>query len=147
MNREQRQALLHSDRMFSTEDLTEGEMYHIQHLNPSDADYDDGDTTVIVLLETYEGAYIYTSWPACPLDFDDVFRINKGALKCMMTYRTISEPRIFYIFLYFNNAGIFIVRREYIQTYEMHSLKLNMLLFISMDRWLIIIVIMAAWRH
>jgi hypothetical protein len=29
----------------------------------------------------------------------------------------------------------------------MHSLKLNMLLFISMDRWLIIIVIMAAWRH
>ena len=54
MNREQRQALLRSDRMVKTEDLTEGETYCIQHLSPSDAD-DADDTTVIVQLETYEG--------------------------------------------------------------------------------------------
>jgi len=62
-------------------------MYRIQHLSPS---YDD-DTSMIVQLDTCEGAYIYTSWPACPFDIDDLSRINNGVLKCMMTYRTISE--------------------------------------------------------
>ena len=48
MNREQRQALHLSDRIFKTEDLTQEEMYHIQHLSLSDAD---DDTTVIVQLD------------------------------------------------------------------------------------------------
>ena len=61
MNREQRQALLRSDRMVKTEDLTKGEVYRIQNLSPSYADDDDDDTNVIVQLETREGAYIYTS--------------------------------------------------------------------------------------
>ena len=90
MNREQRQVLLRSDSMVKTEDLTPRDVYRIHHPSPSYT-YDDDDTTVIVQLETYEGAYIYTSWPACPLDLDVVFRINTGVLKYMMTYRTISE--------------------------------------------------------
>jgi hypothetical protein len=65
--------------MVKLEDLTQGEMYRIQHLRPSDADDDDDDTTVIVQLETYEGAYIYTSWPACPFDLD-VSSISNGVL-------------------------------------------------------------------
>jgi hypothetical protein len=52
MNREHRQAFLNSGRMVKTEDLREGEMYRIQHLSPSNADFDDDDTTVIVQLET-----------------------------------------------------------------------------------------------
>ena len=81
MNREQRQALLSSNSMVKTEDLTTGELYRIHHLIPSYAyDYDD-DTTMTVQLETYEGAYIYTLWPACLLDLHDVLRINTGALK------------------------------------------------------------------
>ena len=112
MDREQRQALLRSDRMVKTEDLIYGEMYRIHHLSPSYADDDADDTTLIVQLETSVGAYIYTSWPACPFGLDDVFRINTGVLRCMMMYRTISEPRIIYI--YFYNTGTLIVRREYI---------------------------------
>ena len=50
MNREQRQALLLSDHMVKTEDLTEGEMYRIQFLSPSDVNDDYDDTTVIVQL-------------------------------------------------------------------------------------------------
>ena len=73
MDREQRQALLRSDRNVKTEDLTQGEMYRIHHLSPSYADDDDDDnTTFIVQLETCAGAYIYTSWPACPFGVDDV---------------------------------------------------------------------------
>jgi hypothetical protein len=83
--------------MVKTEDLTQGEVYRIQHLSPSYADDDDDDTTIIVQLETYEGAYIYTAWPACPFDLNDVSRINTWVLKNMMTYRTISGPRIVYI--------------------------------------------------
>jgi len=65
-----------------------------------------------------------------------------------MMYRTISEPRIIYIYLYFSNTGTLIVRREYIRTFEMYPLKLSLLLFISMYRWLIIIIVVkAVWRH
>jgi len=117
MHGEQRQALLHSDRMIKTEDLTQGDVYRMNHLSPSYAD--DDDTTVIVQLETCEDAYIYTSWPACPFDLDDVSRINTGVLQCVMTYRKISEPRIVYIYIYIDNTGIFFVRRGYIQTGEM----------------------------
>ena len=74
------------------EDLTQVEMYCIQYLSPSDAVDDEDDVNVIVQLETYDGAYIYTSWPACPFDIDDVSCINKGVLKCMIRYRAISEP-------------------------------------------------------
>jgi len=95
MNREQGQALLRSDRMAKTEDVTQGLMYRIKHLSQSDADDDDvDDTTVFVQLETYEGAYFYTSWPACPFELDYVSRINNGVLKCTMAYRTISETRV-----------------------------------------------------
>ena len=94
MSREQRQVLLRSDRMVKIEDLTQGEVYHIQHLSPSYED-DDDDTTVIVQLETFEGASIYTSWPACPFNPDDVSRINTGVLKCMMVYRMFSKLRIY----------------------------------------------------
>jgi hypothetical protein len=67
-------------------------------------------------------------------------------LRCMMMYRTISEPRIIYI--YFYNTGTLIVWREYIRTFEMYPLKLSLLLFISMYRWLIIIIVVkAVWRH
>ena len=104
MNQEQRQALLRSDRMVKTEDFTQGEVYRIQHLSPSYADYDD-DTTAIVQLEACQGSYIYTSWLACPFNLDDVSRINTGVLKCMMVYRTFSEPRIIYIYLYTDNTG------------------------------------------
>ena len=67
-------------------------MYCIHQLSPSYAD--DDDTTLIVLLKTCVGAYIYTSCPACPFGLDDVFRINTGVLRCRMMYRTIIEPRI-----------------------------------------------------
>ena len=76
--------------MVMTEDLTKGEMYRIQNLSPSDADDNGDDTAVIFQLDTYEGAYIYTSWPACPFDLDDVSRTNNGELKCMMSYGTLS---------------------------------------------------------
>ena len=59
MNREHRQALLRSDNMVKLESLTQGEMYRIQHWNPSDADDDDDDTTLLVQLETSEDDYIY----------------------------------------------------------------------------------------
>jgi len=111
MDREQRQSLLLSGRMVKTEDLTQGEVYRKHHFSPS---YDDDDdTTMKVHLETNEGASIYTSWPACPFELYDVFLINTGVLKCVMTYRTISEPRI--ISIYFNKSGILMVRREYTQ--------------------------------
>ena len=61
MDRKQWQALLRSVRMVKTEDLTQGEVYRIHNLSPSYADDDDGDTTMIVQLETYGGAYVYTS--------------------------------------------------------------------------------------
>ena len=67
MNREERQALLRSDRMVKLESLTQWEKYHIQHLIPSDAD-DDDDETVIVELETSEGENLCTSWPICPFE-------------------------------------------------------------------------------
>ena len=79
--------------MVTTEDLTEEGMYCIQHLSPSDAD-DDDDTTMIIQLETYKGASIYTSWPACPFDLDDVSLIINGVLKCVVTYRMICEPHV-----------------------------------------------------
>ena len=69
MNREQRQALLFSDRMVKMENLTQVEMYRIEHLNHTDTD-DYYDTTVIVQLETSEAPYIYTTWPTCPFDID-----------------------------------------------------------------------------
>ena len=103
--------------MVKTEDLTQGEMYRIHYLSPfypdDDDDDDDDDTTMIFHLDTYEGAFIYTSWPACPFDLDDVFRINTGVLRCMMMYRTNSDPRIICIYLYFYNTGT-LVRCEYI---------------------------------
>ena len=109
MNREQRQALIRSDRMVKLESLTQVEKYRIQHLNPSHAD-DDDDETVIIQLETSEGDYIYTSWPKCPFYPDDVSRINNRVLLCTITYMTISEPRvtnIFYISLCITNTRIF----------------------------------------
>ena len=101
--------------MVKTEDLTQREVYCIQHLSPSygDGDDDDDDTSMIVQLETCQGADIYTSLPACPFDIDDVSRMNNGILKCMMTYRTITEPRIVYIFIYIDYTDIVIVRHEY----------------------------------
>jgi hypothetical protein len=98
MDREQRQALLLSDRMVKTEDLIQGQMYRIHHLSPS---YDDDDiaTTLVVQLETCAAAYIFTSWPACPFGPADVFCINTGVLRWMMMCRTISEPRIIHIYL------------------------------------------------
>ena len=132
--------------MVKREHLIHVDMYPIHHLSPSYADNDD--TTLIDKLETSVVAYIYTSRPACPFGLDDVFRINTGVLRCMMMYRTISEPRIIYIYLYFSNTGTLIVRREYIRTFEMYPLKLSLLLFISMYRWLIIIIVVkAVWRH
>ena len=98
MNREQRQALLRSARMVKMEDLTEGQLYRIQHLSPSYVD--DDYTTVIVQLETSEGAYAYTSWPPCPFDLDDVSRIKIGVSKCMMMNRMFNESRIIYISIY-----------------------------------------------
>ena len=65
MDREKRQALLLFDRMVKTEDLTQGQMYRIHHLSLS-YDDDDIETTLVVQLETCAGAYIFTSWPACP---------------------------------------------------------------------------------
>ena len=102
--------------MVKTEDLTQGEVYRIQHLSPS---YADDDTTAIVQLEACQGSYIYTSWLACPFNLDDVSRINTGVLKCMMVYRTFSEPRIIYIYLSIVNTVIFFIRRRYIQAGEM----------------------------
>jgi hypothetical protein len=104
MARKQRQALLRSDRMVKTEDLTQGEMYRIHHLSPSYADDDD---TLIVQLDTCVGAYIYTSWLACPFGLDDVFRINTGVLRCMMMYRTISEPRTIFIYIYISITDVY----------------------------------------
>ena len=99
MDQKQRSAFLRSDRMVKAEDLIHGGMYRIHHLSTSYADEDDN-TTLIIQLETSVGAYIYTSWTACPFGHDDVFRINTGVLRCVMMYRTISEPRIIYIYIF-----------------------------------------------
>ena len=71
---------------------------------------------MIVQLETYESAYIYTSLPACLFDLDYVSSINNGELKCMMKYRTISEPRvsgIIHIYLYIDNVDILMMILAY----------------------------------
>jgi len=64
----------------------------------------------------------------------------------------ISEPRVtvfIYIYLYIANIGIFTNSyvRHIFKLRNLHSLKLYILLFISLYRLLIIIIITAAWWY
>ena len=57
-----------------------------------------GDSS-LVHLEGPEGNRVYTMWPVCPFDYEDVDGINTRGIRCSMTYRSHQQSRVLSIIL------------------------------------------------